>query len=70
MFRLRELQVLTEGARKPVGLVYVCVYYKGRYEVKRIHSSRARETVRERAAVTALDLVRRCVERYGDTSLK
>ena len=54
---------------KPVGLAYVCVYYKGRYEVKKIHSSGARETVRERAAVAALDLVRTCIEKDGNTPL-
>ena len=48
---------------KPVGLAYVCVYFKGRYEVKKIHSSGARETVRERASVAALDLVRSCIEK-------
>jgi nicotinamide-nucleotide amidase len=48
---------------KPVGLAYVCVYFEGRYEVKKIHSSGARETVRERAAVAALDLVRSCIEK-------
>lgn len=47
---------------KPVGLVYVCVYYAGNYEVKKIHATGTRDTVRERAAVTALDLVRRCIE--------
>lgn len=52
---------------KPVGLVYVCVYYKGKYEVKKINSSGSREIIRERAAVTALDLVRTCIERYEDT---
>ncbi|MDD4440183.1 MAG: competence/damage-inducible protein A [Tissierellia bacterium] len=54
---------------KPVGLAYVCVYYEGKYEVKRIHSSGSRETVRERVAVGALDLVRSCINRYGDTPL-
>ena len=47
---------------KPVGLVYVCVYYAGNYEVKEIHSTGTRDTVRERAAVTALDLVRKSIE--------
>ena len=48
---------------KPVGLVYVCVYYAGDYEVKKIHATGTRDTVRERTAVTALDLVRRSVEK-------
>ena len=51
------------SSEKPVGLVYVCVYYGGKYEVKDIHSTGARDTVRERSAVAALDLVRRCIER-------
>lgn len=54
---------------KPVGLVYVCVYYKGKYEVKKINSSGSREIIRERAAVTALDLVRTCIEKDGNTPL-
>lgn len=49
--------------KKPVGLVYVCVYYKGKYEVKEIHSTGTRDTVRERAATAAIDLVRRCIEK-------
>jgi len=48
---------------KPVGLVYVCVYYDGKYEVKEIHATGARDTVRERSAVAALDLVRSSVEK-------
>lgn len=47
---------------KPVGLVYVCVYYKGEYFVKKLQSTGARDTIRERAATAALDLVRSCVE--------
>ena len=47
---------------KPVGLAYVCVYYAGNYEVKGIHATGTRDTVRERAAVTVLDLVRSCIE--------
>ena len=46
---------------KPVGLVYVCVYYDGKYEVKNIHATGTRDTIRERAANTVLDLVRRCI---------
>ena len=44
-------------------------YYAGNYEVKKIHTTGTRDTVRERAAVTVLDLVRSCVARYGDTPL-
>jgi len=33
--------------------------------VKKIHATGTRDTVRERAAVTALDLVRRCIESIG-----
>ena len=47
---------------KPVGLAYICVYYKGIYEVKKINSTGTRETVRERATNTALDLVRMIIE--------
>ena len=48
---------------KPVGLVYVCVYYDGKYEVKEIHSTGTRDTVRERAATAVIDLVRSCIEK-------
>jgi nicotinamide-nucleotide amidase len=48
---------------KPVGLVYVCVYYDGKYEVKNIHATGTRDTIRERSANTVLDLVRRCIDK-------
>lgn len=47
---------------KPVGLFYVCVYYKGSFSVKKVFSSGSREMIRDRAATVALDLVRRCIE--------
>lgn len=47
---------------KPVGLVYVCVYYDGKYKVKKIHATGTRDTVRERAATAVIDLVRGCIE--------
>ncbi len=47
---------------KPVGLFYVCVYYKGGFSVKEVTSSGSREMIRDRAATMALDLVRRCIE--------
>ena len=50
---------------KPVGLVYVCVYYDGKYEVKCIHATGTRDTIRERAATAVLDLVRKCIEERG-----
>jgi len=50
---------------KPVGLVYVCVYYKGEYRVIKLQSTGARDTIRERAATSALDLVRSYVEKSG-----
>lgn len=48
---------------KPVGLVYVCIYYNGDYKVKRLQSTGARDTIRERAATSALELIRRCIEK-------
>ena len=48
---------------KPVGLVYVCVYYEGKYEVKNIRATGTRDTIRERAATMVIDLVRKCIER-------
>lgn len=47
---------------KPVGLAYVCVYYKGEFKINKIISTGMRETIRDRAATSALDLVRRCIE--------
>ncbi len=48
---------------KPVGLVYICVYYNGKYNVKEIRATGSREIIRERAATTALDLIRSCIEK-------
>ncbi|MGD9568082.1 MAG: competence/damage-inducible protein A [Sedimentibacter sp.] len=47
---------------KPVGLVYVCVYYNGKFSVKKIMNTGSREIIRDRAATTALDLVRSSIE--------
>jgi nicotinamide-nucleotide amidase len=47
---------------KPVGLAYVCVYYKGKFNVNKILATGSREIVRDRAATSALDLVRSCIE--------
>ena len=47
---------------KPVGLFYVCVYYNGKFKTKKVISTGARETVRERAATLALDLIRSVIE--------
>ncbi len=48
---------------KPVGLVYVCVYYKGSFNVNKIIATGSREIIRDRAATSALDLIRSCVEK-------
>jgi len=47
---------------KPVGLVYVCVYYDGKYDVNCIHATGTRDTIRERSATAVLDMVRKCIE--------
>jgi len=47
---------------KPVGLVFVCVYYGGKYNVLRINATGNRETVRERASTSVLNLIRESVE--------
>ena len=44
---------------KPVGLVYIGVYYKGKTEAYRYVFNGNRNKVRNRATVTALDMVRR-----------
>ena len=47
------------SAQKPVGLVFVGLATAERTEVKRLHLPGDRELVRRRAAVVALDLLRR-----------
>lgn len=48
-------------ADKPVGLVYTCVYYKGKHNVIKSSYNGTRDTVRERAAINALELVRKTI---------
>ncbi len=47
---------------KPVGLAYICVYYKGEYIVLKIRATGSRDIVRERTATSALDLIRSSIE--------
>lgn len=49
---------------KPVGLVYVCVYYKGKYNTLKINGTGSRDTIRERASTSVLDLIRSSIEKY------
>lgn len=44
---------------KPVGLVYIAMYYDGKVEVKKLNLAGNRERVRERATMTLIDMVRR-----------
>ena len=44
---------------KEVGLVYISVYYKGELITKETHNSLGRDRVRNQAASTALDMIRR-----------
>lgn len=48
---------------KPVGLIYVCVYYKDKFSVNKILATGSREIIRDRAATSALDLIRSCIEK-------
>ncbi len=48
---------------KPVGLAYVCVYYKDKFSVNKILATGSREIIRDRAATSALDLIRSCIEK-------
>lgn len=48
-------------AEKPVGLVYIGLYYKGNVNAFRYVFNGDRNNVRNRATVTALDLVRRAI---------
>lgn len=45
-------------AEKPVGLVYVGVYYQGNVTVKELRLIRDRQTIRDGAVIRALNLVR------------
>ena len=44
---------------KDVGLVYISVYFKGELITRKTNSSLGRDRVRNQAASTALDLIRR-----------
>lgn len=46
---------------KPVGLVYIGVYYKGKTYTKRLNNTGTRNTVRERSAVSVLDMARNII---------
>jgi nicotinamide-nucleotide amidase len=48
---------------KPVGLVYVGVYYKGKTEVRKLNYPGLRATVRERSANSVLDLMNRIIRK-------
>lgn len=51
-------------AGKPVGLVYIACFLKGRVVCREYHFSGSRETIREQSTVKALDMVRRCILDY------
>ena len=44
---------------KPVGLVYISVWFRGARQTRRMRGSLGRDRVRNQAASTALDLIRR-----------
>lgn len=44
---------------KPVGLVYICVYYKGKFNVVKNVYTGSRDAIRERASVNAIELIRK-----------
>ena len=44
---------------KPTGLVYISVWYDGKFFTRKMQSSLGRDRVRMQAASTALDLIRR-----------
>lgn len=50
-----------ESEDKPLGLVYICVYYKGQYFEEKITGYRNRETTRLKASSVALDIVRKTI---------
>lgn len=44
---------------KPVGLVYIAVYYNKEVEVKKLNLTGSRQRIRERATITLIDMLRR-----------
>lgn len=44
---------------KPVGLVYIAMYYNNEVEVKKLNLAGSRQKIRERATNTVIDMVRR-----------
>lgn len=46
---------------KPVGLVYIAAYMKGKVSVERFQFKGDREKIREQSVIKALDLLRRCI---------
>ncbi len=46
-------------AEKPVGLVYICVCYKGKFNVVKNVYTGSRDAIRERASVNAIELIRK-----------
>ena len=49
---------------KPVGLVYIGIYYNGGTKVIKTNVPRGRQEIRERTVVRALDLIRTTVLQY------
>lgn len=48
---------------KPVGLIYVCVYFKGNIETLKLNYPGQREINRERAALSVLDLMNKMISK-------
>ncbi len=46
---------------KPVGLVYICVYYNEKAYIRKLNYPGQRNMIRERSAIAVLDLLRRCI---------
>ncbi|MBI4712188.1 MAG: CinA family protein [Planctomycetes bacterium] len=51
--------------QKPVGLVYIGVYHRGRVVVKKYKFSGSRSVIKQKAADTALRMLLSCVRRPG-----
>ncbi|MFI3166202.1 MAG: competence/damage-inducible protein A [Bacillota bacterium] len=47
---------------KPLGLVYVCVYFKGEYTIRKLEGFRNRGTTRLKAVYTAFDIIRNLIK--------
>lgn len=54
----------SDDTDKPVGLVYLCIYYKGIFYPYKLNLIGSRENIRRRSCLTALNEIRKIIETY------